>query len=123
MSGNQKYDLDVRILQFIRAIIEFIRGLSQDTFNQVLIRQIIRFVTSIGANYKEADGSRSKKEFVAIMGIVKKEAKETKYWLKVLRLANSSKYHSSIDSLMEENEELIRIFAKKIIINSNKTIQ
>lgn len=51
------------------------------------------------------------------MGIVKKEAKETKYWLKLIRLTNDKKFWKDIDEVGIENEELIKIFAK-IIINS-----
>lgn len=53
------------------------------------------------------------------MGIVKKEAKETKYWLKILRVSNEKKFYKEIDSIGIENEELIKIFAK-IIINSQR---
>lgn len=74
--------------------------------------------SSIGSNYEEADGTPTKKDFVYKMGLVKKEAKETKYWLKLIRLTNDEKLWQEIDKNGEENEELIKIFAK-IIINSS----
>lgn len=113
------YDLKDRLLHFATQIIVLTRKLPQDQVNKVLMHQIIRSSCSIGANYEEADGARSKKEFIAIIGIVKKEAKETKYWLKIIRLSNDKKFYQDIDTLGKENEELIKIFAK-ILINSSQ---
>jgi len=109
--------LKERILRFVLAIIRLVRKLPKDSVNSVFINQIIRSATSVGANYEEADGSRSKKEFISIMGIMKKEAKETKYWLRLIRLSNSEVFYKEVDEMGIESEELIKIFAK-IIINS-----
>ncbi len=118
MNDNvKKFDLKERILKFVVSIINLTRKLPKDSTNNVMVSQIIRCATSIGANYEEADGSRSKKEFIATMGIVKKEAKETKYWLRIMRISNSNAFYQAIDKIGLENEELIKIFAK-IIINS-----
>lgn len=114
----RKFDLKERILEFVLQIIDLTRKLPQDRTNAVFISQIIRSATSIGANYEEADGARSKKEFISIMGIVKKEAKETKYWLEIIKLSNP-KLSRAITKLQEENEELIKITAKIIINSSN----
>lgn len=116
-SSNRQFDLKDRILRFIMSVINLTRKLFRDPVNAVLVGQIIRSATSIGANFEEADGSRSKKEFISTMGIVKKEAKETKYWLKIIRLSNDSRFYGAIDDIGGENEELIKIFAK-IIINA-----
>lgn len=116
-SVEKKFDLQKRIFVFVISVISFTKKLPKDAINSVLINQIIRSATSIGANYEEADGSRSKKEFVAIMGVVKKEAKETKYWLKVIRASNAKTFTPEIDMLGQENEQLIKIFAK-IILNT-----
>jgi four helix bundle protein len=110
-----KFDLKERILKFVLSVIELTKKLPQDRTNVVLINQIIRSATSVGANYEEADGSRSKKEFVSTMGVVKKEAKETKYWLEIIKQENPV-IQKKVELIQEENEELIKIFAK-IIIN------
>lgn len=112
------YDLQKRILLFVTEIISLSRKLPIDQVNKVLVSQIIRASTSIGANYEEAQAARSKKEFISIIGIVKKEAKETKYWLKVMRVSNKSSMYEEIDKVGKENEELIKIIAK-ILINSS----
>lgn len=116
MKTIRKFDLKDRILTFVLKIISFSRNISKDNINMILVNQLIRSATSIGANYQEADGSRSKKEFISIMGIVRKEAKETEYWLEILSKSSGS-YYGEINKIKEECNELIRIFSK-IIINS-----
>lgn len=77
--------------------------------------QIVRSASSTGSNYEEADGTVSKKDFVYKMGLVKKEAKETQYWLRLIRLTNNEKFYAEIDTLGKESEELIKIVARIII--------
>jgi len=116
--SNKSYNLKERILKFVLRIIELIKKLPDNRINRIFIDQIVRSASSIGSNYEEADGTPSKKDFIYKMGVVKKEAKETKYWLKLIRLTTDKKFHDEIDSLGIENEELIKIFAS-IIIKSN----
>lgn len=114
---DKKYDLRQRILKFVLRVIELIKKLPENRINRIFIDQIVRSASSIGSNYEEADGTPTKKDFVYKMGLVKKEAKETKYWLRLIRLTNNDTLWPLIDELGQENEELIKIFAK-IIINS-----
>lgn len=113
----QSIDLKKRILTFVLQVITIIKKLPNTNTNRVIIDQIIRSSASIGSNYEEADGTPTKKDFIYKMGLVKKEAKETKYWLKLIRLTNNKIYWDEIDKAGIENEELIKIFSK-IIINS-----
>lgn len=78
---------------------------------QTTVLQAMRSGTSIGANYREADGSESKKDFIHKIMICKKEAKETLYWLGLIKegLEVSS---SELDWLIGECKELVRIFGK-----------
>ena len=117
-SENRSKDLKQRILRFVLHIIDLARELPENKINRIFVDQIIRSASSIGSNYEEADGTPTKKDFVYKMSLVKKEAKETKYWLKLIRLTNNQKFWNRIDELGGENEELIKIFAK-IIINSS----
>jgi len=114
---NHSIDLKKRILAFVLQVITIIKKLPYSSTNKIVIDQIIRSAASIGSNYEEADGTPTKKDFIYKMGLVKKEAKETKYWLKLIRLTNTNTYWDEIDKAGIENEELIKIFAK-IIINS-----
>ena len=114
---TQKFDLAERTARFSENIIEFIKEVLNNSVNQPLLNQLIRSATSIGANYMEADGAESKKDFNHKIGICKKEAKETMYWLRILAKANPSKVDAS-RKLWQEAHELTLIFSA--IINSSK---
>ena len=117
MTNNNYQELKQRILRFVLRVITLIKILPDNRINRIFVDQIIRSASSIGSNFEEADGTPTKKDFIYKMGLVKKEAKETKYWLKLIRLTNDKKLYQEIDENGIENEELIKIFAK-IIINS-----
>lgn len=120
MTSNLKsIDLKQRILRFVLKVIQLIKRLPDNKINRIFIDQIVRSASSIGSNYEEADGTPTKRDFIYKMGVVKKEAKETKYWLKLIRLTNDQKYYQEIDEIGLESEELIRIFAKIIIKSSS----
>jgi four helix bundle protein len=75
-----------------------------------LIRQLVRSATSIGANYCEADDAVSKREFRFKIATCKKEARETKYWLRMIAAAEDTKKDES-RKLWTEAKELHLIFA------------
>ncbi len=116
-SNVRSVDLKGRILRFVLRVLTLVKQLPDNRINRIFVDQIVRSASSIGSNYEEADGTPTKKDFIYKMGVVKKEAKETKYWLKLIRLTNNNQYWKEIDETGLENEELIRIFAK-IIINA-----
>jgi len=73
----------------------------------VISKQLLRSSTSIGANVEEAIAAQSKKDFIAKMSISSKEARETKYWL---RLLNESKYiNIDFSEYLKDIEEIINI--------------
>ena len=73
-----------------------------------IARQLVRSGTGIGANVEEALAGISRRDFVAKMGVASKEARETHYWLRLLR-DSEIQTGESIDSLISEAEELLRI--------------
>jgi four helix bundle protein len=75
-----------------------------------IIGQLIRAATSIGANYCEADDAESKKDFTHKIGICRKEARETKFWLRMIATAVSDTKPEARD-LWREARELHLIFA------------
>ena len=77
--NDKKYDLEERTAKFGEKILEFASRLPKNPITLPIISQLVRAGTSIGANYCDADGAESKKDFKHKMGICKKEAKETKY--------------------------------------------
>jgi four helix bundle protein len=90
-NDKKRYDLEERTAQFGETIIELVKTFPQDSINSPLINQIVRAATSIRANYMEADGAESKKDFRHKISICKKEAKETKHWLRMIAKANPSR--------------------------------
>ncbi|HEB91977.1 MAG TPA: four helix bundle protein [Gammaproteobacteria bacterium] len=75
---HKSYQLALKLVRIAKA-------LQQEQREFVLSRQVLRSGTSIGANVEEATAAQSKKDFVAKMAIASKEARETHYWLRLLR--------------------------------------
>ena len=115
---STKYDLEERTALFGENLIAFLRAIKETTLNKPLLIQLIRSGTSIGANYCEADGAESKKDFQHKVGICKKEAKETKYWIRMLSLLHPEK-KEALRILWKEAQELTLIFSK-ILISSRE---
>jgi len=116
---NKKYDLEERTAIFGENIIDFIRTLEKNDINRPLINQIVRSATSIGANYMEANGASSKKDFRNKICICKKETRETKHWLRMIAKANPEK-SDKCRILWNEAQELTLIFSKIIISSTDK---
>ena len=111
------YNLEERTAEFGENIIDFVRPLKRDEVSRPLISQIVRSATSIGANYMEADGAESKKDFIHKIALCKKESKETKHWLRMIAKANPQ---VNCGNLSKEAHELSLIFSS-IILSNNKT--
>jgi len=109
-SNNKKYDLEERTARFGEDIIEFTKGLKKDSVNLPLISQVVRSGTSIGANYMEADGAESGKDFKHKIALCKKEAKETRHWLRMIAKSNPDKANEC-RKLWQEVHELALIFS------------
>lgn len=97
------------------------RSIPKNHENLILIRQIIRSATSIGANIEEALGGNSKREFIHAMNIAKKEARETFYWLKILQEINKQ---ADVDFsfLLQENHEILVILTSIVKTSNAKLI-
>lgn len=119
MEGKFKKSLIAqKSYEFALDVIKILRVLDKDSANLILIRQLIRSVTSIGANIEEALGSNSKKEFIHSMNIAKKEARETFYWLRLLKDLNF-KHRKKLEELLAEAEEIVRILTKIVKTSGN----
>ena len=110
---DTKYDLEKRTSKFGEDVIIFCQSISQDTITRPLISQIVRSATSVGANYMEANGASSKKDFKNKIHICKKEIQESKHWLHMISVAYPKK---SVEArkLWKEAQELTLIFGKII---------
>ena len=87
-NSKPKYDLEDRTAKFGENIIDFARSVKPDYINKPIITQLIRSGTSIGANYMEANGAESKKDFLHKMSICKKESKESMHFLRMVAKSN-----------------------------------
>lgn len=81
---NNKHNLEERTLEFSRHLITFLKKIPSTQILAPLVNQSLRSGTSIGANYREANGASSKKDFINKTYICKKESKETMYWLELI---------------------------------------
>jgi len=114
-NGSKIYNLEDRTAKFGERVIVFCKRIKIDTISRPLINQIVRSSTSIGANYMEANGASSKKDFKNKICICRKEAQETKHWLRMIA-TYAPEEKEEIRKLWQEAQELTMIFQK--ILNS-----
>jgi four helix bundle protein len=101
--------------EFSLKIISLYKKLQQEK-EFIISRQILRSGTSIGANVEEALAGQSKRDFIAKMSISSKEARETKYWLRLLKESEITSL--DVKSLILDIDELIRILTS--IVKTSK---
>lgn len=106
-----KYDLEERTARFSEKIIELCKDAPKNIVTNPVIEQLIRAGTSIGANYCETNGASSKKDFKNKIYICKKEAKETKYWIRML-VKSATELKEMCKPLWLEAQEFTLIFSK-----------
>lgn len=114
------FDLEKRTSRFAENIISLSRSLPINIENDIIRRQFVRSGTSVGANYREANESISKKDFVHRLRICRKESKETHYWLGLL-IVDNEKLVMTANALACEAMEFVKIFSK--IIENNENLQ
>jgi len=105
------YNLEERTAKFGESVIMFCKNTAQDTINKPIMNQLIRSATSVGANYMEANGASSRKDFSNKIFICKKEAQETKHWFRMMSQCNPEK-RDELRKMWQEAQELTMIFQK-----------
>ena len=120
IKSKNKYDLLERTSSLAKNIIDLCKKLPRNEINKTIIFQLVKSATSIGANYTEADCAESKKDFIHKLSISRKEAKETMYWLNILKHA-MPEHKNECDVQSRETEELLRIFST-IITKTRNTL-
>ena len=115
-----EFDLEERTAKFGENVISFAKTINKNAITMPLISQLIRSSTSVGANYSEADDAESKKDFIHKISICKKEARESKHWLRMIATA-CPELKSDITSLWKEAKELNLIF-NQIVISTKKNL-
>ncbi len=107
--GKKSYDLEERTAKFGEAVVSVCRLVPNDDITRRLVPQLIGSGTGVGANYCEADCAESNKDFIHKMAIANKEAKEAKYFLRMLSKACPAQA-PTCKSLWKEGYELNLIF-------------
>jgi four helix bundle protein len=115
--NHKPFDLEKRTLEFAKKVIRLCKKFPKNKINNELISQLVRAGGSVGANYREANDTLTKKDFVYKIGICLREAKEANYCLELGLEANSD-FKDEIDKLLQETVELRKIFAS--IISKSK---
>jgi four helix bundle protein len=111
--------VQIKSYDFALRIVKVYKYLSQEKKEFVLSKQLLRSGTSVGANIEEAIGGQSKADFFAKLTIAYKEARESKYWIRLLRDSDYLTIEQS-DDLLKDVEELLKIVGsiQKSIRNS-----
>src|SRR5690242_4164805 len=108
--AKRRFDLEERTAKFGEVVIKFAKLIPFNAVNRPLIDQLVRSGTSIGANYCEADDAETRRDFRHKVGICRKEARETKYWLRMVAVSEPELVDSA-RKLWREAKELHLIFA------------
>lgn len=107
-------DVRERVFKFALGVIEVSSKLPKNQSNFVIIQQLLRSATSIGANLEEAAGAHTRTDFIYNMNISKKEARESSYWLRLLFQSNPQSIQALLQPLLSESEELIKILTSSV---------
>ena len=107
MKKGQKFDIQERTFKFAVRVVKLLNRLPRTTAGFEIGKQVVRSATSIGSNVEEADAAESKQDFIHKMSIAHKEARETRYWLRVIRAALLD--DDEVRALIQESDELVRI--------------
>ena len=110
-SAARIYDLEERTARFGEAVIDFAKSIPQNAVTNRIISQLVGAGTSIGANYVEADDAVSKREFLKSIGTCRKEARETKHFLR-MAVRSVPELKQQARKLWMEARELHLIFSK-----------
>jgi len=110
----KQYDLEDRTFEFAKRCRDFVKKIFRIISNIEYGRQLIRSSGSVGANYIEANESLSKKDFIFRVKICKKEAKESRYWLKLIEAGNNQEMINEQQYLIQESTELMKMFGAMI---------
>ena len=119
MAYEEKSEIAKRAYNFAVQVIKITAKLPRTPANFILIKQVIRSATSIGANIEEALGGHTRNDFSYGMNVSKKEARETRYWLRMLSDTNTV-LQKELAELLQECEELINILTKIVKTSSIK---
>jgi len=116
---NLKIEFQRRVYIYTLKSLNIIGDIPEDKITKIIINQLIRSLTSIGANIIEAKASSSKRDFAHYFDIALKSANETKYWLYLLRDLNKMN-KEKIQKIIEETQEIANILGSSLLTMRKK---
>ena len=122
MTEEKKYDLGERTFGFAKRVRAFIKLVKKTISNFEDLKQLSRSSGSVGANFIEAEDNLGEKDFYLRIKICRKEAKESVYWLNLLDMDETPELISERDYLIDEGEQLKKIFGAIITKQKNKSL-
>ena len=118
---TQTYDLEERLLEYSVRIIKIVEQLPSSRIGNHVAGQLLRSGTSPYPNHGEAQAAESSKDFIHKISISLKELRETQRWLKLIKRVPLIKKSERLNDILDETEELIKIFVTSIKTASKKT--
>lgn len=112
--ANKFREFELRTTEFAKRMIRLCKTLQSDSINRVLISQAVRSAGSVGANYREANETVGRKDFLYRLRIARKECKETEHWLMLIMEANPDCV-TEVDSMQNECREIRSILSAMIL--------
>ena len=113
-SARQDFDLEERLLNYSAEIVRLTERLPHTRAGNHVAGQLLRSGTSPLPNHGEAQAAESRDDFIHKMSICLKELRESRRWLRLIHRVPLTKELPTVETLTQETEELIRIFAKSI---------
>jgi len=110
MKKSKPYDLEDRTLVFAKNVRSLVKEMPNNLSNFEVSKQLVRSSGSVGANYIEANESLGKKDFKMRIKICRKEAKESRYWLRLSDTSDREHLNEKRNDLVQESTELMNIF-------------
>ena len=111
---RKQFDLEDRLVDFAAGIVDVVRVVPTDRAGNHIAGQLIRCGTSPAANYGEAQGAESRRDFIHKLRVGYKELRETRIWLKIIVRKELSSEMGVVRAALEECEQLVRIFFTSI---------
>jgi four helix bundle protein len=104
-----KFELETRTRDFALSVLSLTQRIRRTPASDVLVRQLVRSATSVGANYREANRAESRQDFIHKIALVEKEASETCYWIELVE-ASGLVQPEAAREIRSEAAELLAIF-------------
>ena len=119
-SASGAYDLEDRLLEYAVRIIRVAESMKRSAAGLHIADQLLRSGTSPYGNHGEAEGAESRDDFIHKLRVCFKELRESRRWLKLIQRAELIDKPELLAGLINEADELVRIFAKSVQTAANR---